>query len=96
MAKRYFLKDAEGNIVFTQIVKDSPSAEEIQGIIGTSEYKLIDTSVMDAIDPEFLGSVDTDFSKLDEWDEWKILTSVFKYILGNWILSIKFCTFSSS
>ena len=66
MAKRYFHKDAEGNIVFTQIVKDSPSAEEIQGIIGTSEYKLIDTSVMDAIDPEFLGSVDTDFSKLDD------------------------------
>ena len=65
MGKRYFHKNTEGNVIFTQIVKDNPSAEEIQSIIGTSEYKLIDTSVMDEIDPEFLGSVDTDFSKLD-------------------------------
>ena len=66
MGKRYFHKNTEGNVIFTQIVKDNPSAEEIQSIIGTSEYKLIDTSVMDEIDPEFLGSVDTDFSKLDD------------------------------
>ena len=42
MGKRYFHKNTEGNVIFTQIVKDNPSAEEIQSIIGTSEYKLID------------------------------------------------------
>ena len=42
MGIRYFSQDADGNTVFTQIVKENPTADEIKSIIG-SVYKEITT-----------------------------------------------------
>ena len=66
MGIRYFSQDADGNTVFTQIVKENPTTDEIKSIIGSSVYKEITTEEMDKIDPEFLGSCDTDYSKLSD------------------------------
>jgi len=66
MGIRYFSQDADGNTVFTQIVKENPTVDEIKSIIGSSVYKEITTEEMDKIDPEFLGSCDTDYSKLSD------------------------------
>ncbi len=66
MGIRYVSQDSDGNIVFTQIVNENPTPDEIESIVGSSVYKQITTEEMDKINPEFLGSCDTDYSKLDD------------------------------
>jgi hypothetical protein len=66
MGIRYFSQDVAGNTVITQIVNENPTADEIESIIGSSVYKEITTEEMDKIDPEFLGSCDTDYSNLSD------------------------------
>ena len=66
MGIRYVSQNADGNTVFTQIMNENPTADEIKSIIGSSVYKEITTEEMDKIHPEFLGSCDTDYSKLSD------------------------------
>ena len=66
MGIRYVSQNSDGNIVFTQIVSENPTANEIESIVGSSVYKEITTEEMDKIDLEFLGCCDTDYSKLSD------------------------------
>jgi len=66
MVIRYVSQDSDGNTVFTQIVGENPTANEIESIVGNSVYKEITTEEMGKVDPEFLGCCDTDYSKLSD------------------------------
>ena len=66
MGIRYFSENKEGLTVITQIVV-SPTLEVIESILGVGTvYKEITTDVIDAIDSEFLGAVETDYTKLND------------------------------
>jgi hypothetical protein len=66
MGIRYFSENKEGLTVITQIVVD-PTPEVIESILGVGTvYKEITTDVIDAIDSEFLGAVETDYTKLND------------------------------
>ena len=66
MGIRYFSQNEEGLTVITQIVVEA-TPTVIESILGIGTvYKEITTDEMDKIDPEFLGAIETDYSKLND------------------------------
>ena len=63
MANRYLSLNAEGEIVFTQIlIEETP--DNIESIIGTGiTYKAITTEKLAEVDGQFHSAIETDFTK---------------------------------